>query len=154
MAQAILACSYAWPGGTASRRAESPLFPPVSSFKLRHSPASFPTPSGFRCLDSRSRRSGNMSSRKAWSRRLAVPRCGDGSAAMPSALGSIEAGSSLAIPTLRSKPVRSSIYTNAFGKAPRLALTTMSFPRTKRPAFKLAAGNIPLCHLLPTGPCA
>jgi DDE superfamily endonuclease len=61
-----------------------------------------------------------MSLRKDWSLISAVPHCGAGSPAMPSARGNIEPGSSLAIPTSPIKPVRSSIFTSAFGKAPPL----------------------------------
>src|SRR6266849_4340690 len=60
-----------------------------------------------------------------------APRCGAGSAAMPFALGNTEAGSSLAIPTLRTKLVRSSIYTSVLGKALRWALMITLFPPTK-----------------------
>src|SRR5215831_9349771 len=46
----------------------------------------------------------SKSLRKVWSPRSAAPLCGAGSAAMPFALGSIEAGSSLAIRTLPTRP--------------------------------------------------
>jgi hypothetical protein len=65
-----------------------------------------------------------MSLRKVWSLRSAALHCGAGSAAMPSVRGNIEPGSSLAIPTSPIKPVRSSIFTNVFGKAPRWVLMT------------------------------
>src|SRR4029077_2815037 len=45
------------PGGSASRRAEGPLFPPASSCQLKHWLASFLPASDFRCPASRSRRS-------------------------------------------------------------------------------------------------
>jgi hypothetical protein len=95
-----------------------------------------------------------MLSRKAWSLRSAALRCGAGSAEMPSARGNIEPGSSLAIPTSPIKPVRSSIFTNGFGKAPRWVLMTMLFPPTKRPAFKPDGANSPHSHQLPAVPLA
>jgi hypothetical protein len=60
-----------------------PAFPPVSSFRLRHSPASFLPPSGSHCPGSRSSKSASR-----------APLCGDGSVAIPFAPGNIEAGSS------------------------------------------------------------
>ncbi len=45
---------------------EARFSPQVSSFRLRHSPASFLTPSGSHCPGSRSRKSASTLFRKAW----------------------------------------------------------------------------------------
>ncbi len=52
--------------------------PPVSSFRLRHSPASFLTPLGSHCLGSRSRKSASTLFPKAWSLRSAALLYGAG----------------------------------------------------------------------------
>ena len=102
---------------------------------------SFLIASGSHCPGSRSRRSASTSFRKAWSLRSVAPLCGDGSAAMPFAPGSIEAGSSLAIRALPAKPDPSSIFTNASGRALHWVAMITSSAQTKRPVFKPAAEN-------------
>src|SRR6516225_7862390 len=52
-----------------------PLFPPVSSFRLRRSPASFPIASGSHCSGSQSRKSASTLFQKAWSLRSAALLC-------------------------------------------------------------------------------
>jgi hypothetical protein len=92
-----------------------------------------------------------MLSRKVWSLRSAALHCGAGSAGMPSARGNIEPGSSLAIPTSPIKPVRSSIFTNGFGKVPHLGpddyvisadeKTSIQARRRKQPTLPPAPGR-------------
>ena len=92
--------------------------------------------------------------RKAWLLRSAALLCGAGSAAMPSAPGNIEAGSSLVIRTLPPKPVPSLLCTNVSGKAHRWALMITSSAPTKRPVFKPAAENNRRCRWRPIAHCS
>jgi hypothetical protein len=123
--------------------------PPVSSFRLRHSPASFLTPSGSHCLGSRLRKSASTLFPKAWSPRSAALLYGAGSAAMPFAPGNIEAGSFPVIRTLPQKPDPSLIFTNVSGRALHWVPTIMSSAQTKRPVFKPAAENNRRCRWRP-----
>jgi hypothetical protein len=96
-------------------------FPPsVSSFRLRHSPASFLIPSGSHCPGCRSRKSASTLFRKAWSLRSAALLCGaswSSDALVPWKHRSWIVGSSLTIRTLPAKPGPSSIFISASGRA-------------------------------------
>jgi hypothetical protein len=124
VAKTLLRESLPRSGRAATRRGSHPLFPPASWFKLRRSPVSFRTASDCPCPGSRSPTSASTLLLKGWSRKSAALACGAGSAAMRCARGNIEAGFSLAIPTLLRRPVASLTCTSALGRTSREASTT------------------------------
>jgi hypothetical protein len=88
------------------------------------------------------------------SHRSATPRFGAGSRATRSSRGSIEAGSSPAIPTSRRRRGRCSTCTRAPGRASLFAPTSRSSAQTRRPVSRHGFERIPRRRPLPEVPCA